>query len=103
MAKPIPRNPEDPKPGLFKIKLVRGGPWVGARIYCWPDGVWYAAVDGKNVSDGGVRDPTQCREIMRIWQFGRDVTEAEYRTLTRQDRTVPINEKINLATKESIF
>lgn len=102
MPKPVPRNPSVPQTGIFKIRLVRGGPWAAASIVKDRTGLWYATIDGMLASHG-FSNPTECREIMRIWQFGRDVTEAEYRTLTRQDRTVPINEKINLVTKESIF
>jgi hypothetical protein len=100
MPKPLPREVNNPRPGLFKIRLVRGGPWVGAAIV--HDGFWLAVVNGTQVSAPCV-DPTTCHEIMKIWSFGRDITKDEYRALTRPGRDVQPMQPVNLIDKGSIF
>jgi hypothetical protein len=106
-----PRDPSNPQPGFFKVKMIRGGPWCGAEIRKFPvkcnhePGVvrywWCACIDG-DVGEH-VLDPSENREIMRVWNFGRTISEAEYLILTRHGRNVDPCQKINLAAKDSIF
>lgn len=69
-----------PEPGFFKMRLIKGGPWVPALIYrpcplelCpetfqWIDRVYRleAEIDGMPV------------DVNRIWTSGRQITAAEY-------------------------
>ncbi len=79
MTKPIDIN--EPKPGFYRRRLVRGGPWVPALIF-WE----YGDVDdesGHKLSD----DVLHCyvngqkRNPYTEWVFlgGQPITEAEYR------------------------
>lgn len=102
MPKPAPRPINDPAPGIFKMKLVKGGPWVGATI-TQRGGKWQAIVDGVVTGESMNCDPSLNPEIMRIWHWGRDATPEEYRLLTRPDRNVHPREIVNLTTKASIF
>lgn len=79
-----------PEPGFFTVKLVKGGPFVPARIYhpCpiemgvwdewnwldrrWPDLV--AEIDGEEV------------EIDRVWLWGRPTTFKEFEFLSHRSR-----------------
>lgn len=65
-----------PQPGFYRLRRVRGGPWIAARI--WIDNsiperpaVMLAEIDG------------QFQDPLAIWPScaGNDVDEAEYRHL----------------------
>jgi hypothetical protein len=85
----LPHLPEDamgvrfigePQPGFFKLRLVRGGPWVSAAIFypCpieghpeifqWLDRPRRLAAE----IDGHEADP------MRVWLHGRMIPRSEY-------------------------
>ena len=69
-----------PEPGFFKMRLVKGGPWVPALVYrpCplemhpetfqWIDRVYHleAEIDG------------MAANVDRIWTSGQRITAAEY-------------------------
>jgi hypothetical protein len=102
MSKPAPRPINDPAPGLFKMKLVKGGPWVGAAI-TKRGGKWQAIVDGVVTGESMNCDPSLNPAIMKIWHWGRDVTPDEYQNLVRPDRSVQAREPINLVGKAPPF
>jgi hypothetical protein len=101
MPKPAPRPINDPAPGLFKMKLVKGGPWIGAAI-TEDSGRWDAFMNGEWISHT-TNDPRDNPDIMKIWHWGRDVTPDEYQNLVRPDRNVQAREPINLTAKPPIF
>lgn len=83
----------DPEPGFFKTRLVRNGPWVGARIFLTP---CYCTINGGDDSEEHVWDDTCDRfptprlsaeingrpaNMDRVWMFGTDITEKEYNFL----------------------
>lgn len=86
------RTMNEPQPGLYRMRLVKGGPWVAARIHrtchCtvnggdasdaheWRDGCdRFPALQGE--VDGRSRDPVS------IWHSRIErIDEAEYRFLT---------------------
>lgn len=89
------RRVDEPQPGLFRIRLVRGGPWVAARIYHESardaDGnpldrsvFWWAEIDGQLVADPSPDWSTA--RIDKVWLFGRSIDEAEYHHLLRVKR-----------------
>ena len=76
------RRPDLPSPGTFKIRLVKGGPWIGARI-AFTDGVWSVSI--ANVVMGENADPWQSSPHMeRVWFWGHIIDEAEHAFLCAQ-------------------
>lgn len=79
-------NNGDPIPGLYRIRLVKGGPWVAARIVYGPpldpiDGTeldraprWQCWIDGEMI--GADPDP-HAAGAYRIWP-AHQVSQAEY-------------------------
>lgn len=96
-----PRQIGEIRTGLFKIRLVRHGPWVGAAIQHDAAG-WYALVDGVRSGDPA-SDPRTAPDVEKIWLFGREIDAGEYRKLTRTDRSVPIRQPIDLNAANPIF
>lgn len=82
------RSVDQPEPGFFTLRLVKGGPKVPARIIHAPatDPLtgetldrsywWSAEISGKPAGEPSMQ-PTD--EVMRIWLFGEPITEADYR------------------------
>lgn len=78
------RRIDQPRPGFFAIRLVKGGPEVSARLYlpcpldpefCGPldrSRHLLAEVDGADAPD---------RWIARIWTSGREIGAAEFHFL----------------------
>ncbi len=81
-----PRAILDPVPGFYRVRMVRGGPFVGARIYrpCpvdpshgdhldrWP--ALCAEIDGESCS------------VDRVWLFGEPITAGEFEYLRARSR-----------------
>ena len=72
----MPRAVWPPEPGFFKLRLVRGGWQVPARIVCGGDGLWFAIIDG--VSFQPAEDPLHAPGIDKIWHGGTVTTESDY-------------------------
>lgn len=102
MGKPPPRIISEIQPGLFKIRLVRNGPWVAAAIQHDPACGWYALIDGVRQSEPN-RTPEEAAEVERIWLFGRSIEQDEYRRLTRSDRAIDPRTPANLANLKPVF
>lgn len=88
MSRPV----DDPKPGFFRMRLVKGGPFVGAEIRHGaprdPETggimeersfMWETIIDGKLARDPSP-DPAQAG-VFRVWLSGEQITEPEYRFL----------------------
>lgn len=73
-----PRAVDRPEPGHFRLRLVRGGPFVPARIAHDASG-WWAEIDGRRYAPHP--DPAQAEGVFRVWHGGRHIDEAEYRHL----------------------
>jgi hypothetical protein len=77
---------DQPQPGFFRLRLVRGGPWVCARIYipCPMDPftgepterprLICAEINGEDV------------EAHRVWHFGEPITASEFEFLLAESR-----------------
>jgi hypothetical protein len=63
---PNPRRIDKPEPGFFRLRLVRNGPWVGARIYTI-FGMFAAEINGVKGWD-----------VDRVWTSGKEITQDEY-------------------------
>jgi hypothetical protein len=73
-----PRPIADPRPGYFKLRLVRRGPYVAARIACsW--GFWTAEINGVLVRPSSP-DPVAAG-VFDIWTWGEAVSVEEYSML----------------------
>jgi hypothetical protein len=72
----MPRRSDTPEPGFYLLRLVKGGPWVGAEIRC-QDGQWRVMVDGD--WQGPVADPWSLPNLERVHWGGRTTTESEVR------------------------
>jgi hypothetical protein len=89
------RNIARPEPGYFRMRLVKGGPLVGARIVYQPtpdpetgdllDRSWYwsAVVNDERIGDPCVR-PSDA--VFRIWESGERIDEPEYAYLIASAR-----------------
>jgi len=102
MPAPEPRIISEIRPGLFKIRLVRNGPWVAAAIQHDPACGWYALIDGVRQSEP-TKEPEKAAEVERIWLFGRFIDQNEYRRLTRAERAIDPRAPVSLATAKPIF
>lgn len=78
-----PTTTQDPQCGWFKRRLVRGGPWVPARIWLFQeiDDATGELVDDERLQaevDGAFADPED------IWSYvcGNPITEQEFRYLS---------------------
>lgn len=89
-----PRDISRPRPGLFKVRLVKNGPWLPARLIYAPardpltgerlDRSWYwsAYVNGRLLAAPSP-DPGRAR-VDDVWLSGRPITLNEFRFLQRQ-------------------
>ena len=85
------RNIGEPRPGFFKLRKVRGGPYVGARIVHGPptdpltgetldrSWLWETWIDGALVRSPSP-EPVKAG-VFRVWYHGSEIPEAEYRYL----------------------
>lgn len=83
------RQIDQPRPGFFKLRLVRGGPWVGALIFLpcpmapaepdiHPD-EWCMPLDRSRHLQATIG--SRAADIDRVW-MGHEIDAAEYRYLT---------------------
>jgi hypothetical protein len=72
---PAPRRSDTPKPGFYLLRVVRGGPWVGASISFDADAGWSVMLDGE--TQGPSLDPWSLPNMERVHWGGRESTEAE--------------------------
>lgn len=71
-----PRQVDQPRPGFFEMRLVRGGPMVAAKI-THDDGMYQAWIDGKPRGEPHA-DPVFALDVYRVWHSGREIDEAIY-------------------------
>ena len=83
-TEPRVRTLENPQPGFFKMRQVKHGPFVVARIQRGPDG-WWAEIAG-NRCDEPDCDPVRALRVMDIWLTAQEIEEAEYDRLLRTSR-----------------
>ncbi len=70
-----------PEPGFFRMKLVRGGPWVPARIFTRL-GHLAAEING------------QPCDVDRVWNGGHFISEDDYRALVGIEKPPDPNVKV---------
>jgi len=100
------RRLDDPKPGYFLVRVVKGGPLVPAAII-YEFGVWRAVISGEEFD--AREDPLRAEKVLFIWHgFREQITRDEYlqRLGLAADHTHPSSrprEVIDLATEPPIF
>ena len=72
-----PRRVDQPEAGYFRVRLVRGGPWVAAKIEQDAEGRWAASIDGQ-LQDPTNLDPALAKGVFQIWHYGTRIPEPEY-------------------------
>jgi len=70
------RDPDKPEPGFYAVKLVKGGPEVGALIDK-VGGFWLAKIEEDWVGEP-TDDPQLADGVQQIWLFGRRITAQEH-------------------------
>jgi hypothetical protein len=79
----------EPEPGYFRMRLVKGGPWVAARIWI-PFGILMGEING------GEADPH------RIWESAERISVAAWLALMRDPPANP-DQPIDLAAMPPPF
>jgi hypothetical protein len=77
-----PRVVSRPRPGWFRLRLVKGGVWCAARIWLATDAadpLTGEALERPAVLLAEVGD--QPCDVDRVWLSGREISEAEYHYL----------------------
>ena len=82
-----PRAIADPEPGYFRIRMIKNGPFVAARI--WRRlGMWCASIN--DIACGAEdADPAKADGVFRIWTTGTRITKPEYEALLRSPPSSP--------------
>ena len=75
-----PRRIDAIEPGYFKLRMVKNGPWVAARISHGTITGWWASIGGDQCGPPSY-DPFQAVGVSRIWETGTPITEDEYRQI----------------------
>ena len=70
------RRPDVPMTGYFRIRLVRGGPFVAASIDITADGLWRVMVNGE--PSAACAEPWDCPGMERVWFYGHRIDHAEH-------------------------
>lgn len=81
-------HPDLPECGWFKTRLVKGGPWVPARIWCERDidpvtGDLTAPERTLCEVDGMRRDPA------RMWTYLKPISRTEFDALSARREAIP--------------
>jgi hypothetical protein len=103
------RTVDQPRVGLFKIKLVKGGPYVAARVYHGvrpsllgrKEKVWWAMVNGHDFP--GNPDPFAAEYVMRICNYGTEITHEEYHHMLANPTHHDPNEPIDIRREPTVF
>ncbi len=72
-----PRRVDQPEPGLFKLRLVKGGPWVAAEITLDDAGRYGALINGEPCGPAHV-DPVLAPRVMDVWHSGVRIDAGEH-------------------------
>lgn len=82
-----PRRIDQPEPGYFKVRMVRKGPWVAARIG-QRFGFWFAEINGTGCGATDP-DPAKADGVYRVWSTGAVITKTEFEALLRKPPASP--------------
>lgn len=68
-----------PAPGLFRLRLTKGGWGVPCRIACTDQGEWFAEVDG--CTHRAHPNPALAEGVSDIWTFGEIINRTTFEWL----------------------
>lgn len=81
------RDPAKPRPGYFKMRLVKGGPFVAARIirlcHCTIGSQgdrpheWFLTCDRYPPLSAEINGEEA--DVARVWAYGREISPKEYK------------------------
>jgi hypothetical protein len=77
------RRSDEPVPGFYVLRLVKGGPYVGGEIR-FAEGQWSAMIDGD--WDGPSANPWILEKLTTLHHYGRFATESEVKFRVGQRR-----------------
>lgn len=93
----------EPMPGYYRTKLVRGGPWVPARIWIERE----FGEDGEQVNPDVARcliGDVEADAVQKwAWLSGHPVTLEDYKKMRAQENQLPATQPVNLATMPPVF
>lgn len=101
----VPRIEDEPQPGYYKRRMVKGGPWVPVAIWLEQDidpetGELTAPEEMRCIVNGLPADP------VRTWPFCRPITAETYDALTgsrdRHEEMAATHARLNLAAMPAI-
>ena len=69
------RRIDQPQPGFYLLKLVKGGPLIAGKI-CQEDGFWWAEINGR-IYGLPNEDPLLADGVERCW-LGTPCNETQY-------------------------
>ena len=101
----VPRIEDEPMPGYFKRRMVRGGPFVPVAIWLEQEidpetGELTAPEELRAISNGQPTDP------VRAWLYARPISLAEYDAMTGLRDKIPemaaTHAAVNLAEMAAI-
>lgn len=81
------RQSDKPTPGFYVLRLIKGGPWVGAEIR-FEDGQWSVMIDGD--TQGPSANPWVLDRLAMVHHYGRFSTESEVQFRIGQKRWAQI-------------
>lgn len=75
-----------PQPGFFKLRLVKGGPWVPARIFEIPavDPITSETLDRPQMLNAEIDGAPV--DVDRVWLFGYPIDQKEFDFLSATSR-----------------
>lgn len=82
-----PRAPDLPKPGWYRTRLAKGGPWVPARIMEFGT-LWLVLLDGEPTQAAANPDPWKVHRMEWV-NFSTEISEVEYDRLLATRRALP--------------
>lgn len=82
-----PRAADTPTPGFYRVRMVKGGPWVPARIM-HEDGMWLVLIDGEPTASVAMADPWKVPRMEWV-AFANRLDEGQYRALLEARRALP--------------
>lgn len=76
MPRPKSRQVWPPEPGLFAVRITKGGWRVPARIVRDPEDRWQVEIDGQLCAPHA--DPAQAEKMSQVWHGGVKIDQQTY-------------------------
>lgn len=71
------RRSDEPEPGLYKSRLVRGGPWVAAQVWHDPStALWHVKINGQHAGESP--DPWEIDWLRNRYFYALRIDQIEH-------------------------